>query len=165
MPIPMRLYLAPIMLTFLVGNAFGQDNDRAAVLALMDRAFDAVSSGNADDWRAIQLAEGTSISFRQDPSGEPGKLEMRMATNEAEAVASSAGDEAPRQMERWTGEPTVMIRGPIAVVWGEYEYFIDGAFTHCGVDSADLVKVDGEWKLANWMWTVEKEDCPTDPAK
>jgi hypothetical protein len=31
------------------------------------------------------------------------------------------------------------------------------------VDSADLVKVDGEWKVANFMWTVETEDCPTAP--
>jgi len=164
MRVPMRLCLAPIMLALLAGNVSAQNDDRAAVLALMDRAFDAVSSGKADDWRAIQLAGGTSISFRARPDGAPGELEMRMATNEAEAVASTAGNETHKDMERWTGEPTVMIRGPIAVVWGEYEYFIDGVFSHCGVDSADLVKVDGEWKLANWMWTVEKEGCPTDPS-
>jgi hypothetical protein len=27
-----------------------------------------------------------------------------------------------------------------------------------------LAKVDGTWMIANWMWTVEKENCPTDPA-
>jgi hypothetical protein len=58
-----------------------------------------------------------------------------------------------------------MIRGPIAVVWGEYEFWIDGKFSHCGVDSADLVKVDGDWKIANWMWTVERNDCPADPER
>ena len=45
-----------------------------------------------------------------------------------------------------------------------FEFWIDGEFSHCGVDSADLVKVDGEWKIANFMWTVEKEDCPTAPS-
>jgi hypothetical protein len=54
----------------------------------------------------------------------------------------------------------VLIRGPIAVVWGQYEFLIDGEFSHCGVDAADLVKVDGRWKVANFMWTVEKENCP-----
>jgi hypothetical protein len=48
-------------------------------------------------------------------------------------------------------------------VWGEYEFWIDGAFSHCGVDAVDLVKIDGEWKVANFMWTVEKENCPTGP--
>ena len=31
------------------------------------------------------------------------------------------------------------------------------------VDAVDLVKIDGEWKVANFMWTVEKENCPTGP--
>lgn len=30
-----------------------------------------------------------------------------------------------------------MIRGPIAVVWGEYEFFVNGQRNHCGVDSVE----------------------------
>jgi len=62
-----------------------------------------------------------------------------------------------------TEKPTVLIRDPITVVWGEYEFWIDGQLSHYGVDSADLVKVDSEWKVANLMWTVEKENCPIAP--
>ena len=143
------------------GGAVAEEDDRAAVLALMGQAFAAVSSGDPDDWRAIQLAEGTSLSFRAAPEGHPTELEMRISTNEANLPDQIYLGE----MERWTDEPTVLIHGPIAVVWGPYEYWIDDAFSHCGIDSADLVKVNGEWKIANWMWTVEKENCPTDPAR
>ncbi|MDH3401616.1 MAG: nuclear transport factor 2 family protein [Chromatiales bacterium] len=154
------LYLG--LLSMLVSaNAYSQDEERQAVLALMQLGFDAVASGDPDDMRAIQLAEGTSLSFRPLKGGAPGELEMRISTNEALAAAGT--DDAHTTLERWIGEPTVLIRGPIAVVWGEYEYFIDGVRAHCGVDSADLVKVDGEWKIANWMWTVEPEGCPTGP--
>lgn len=66
-------------------------------------------------------------------------------------------------MERWTQEPTILIRGPIAVIWGEYEFWIDDEFSHCGVDSADLAEVDGEWKVANFIRIVEREGCPTMP--
>jgi len=156
-----RLQLALALTLVLMTSALGQDGESAAVLAVMDRAFDAVTSGNPDDWRAIQLAEGLSISFRPDTSGEPGKLEMRMRNNEEEAVTTAA--DGHEYVEGWTGEPSVRVRGPIATVWGEYEFWIDRAFSHCGVDAAALVKVDGEWKIANWMWTVEKEGCPTDP--
>ena len=155
------LCLAPIVLILLVGKLFAQDHDRVAILALMEQAFDAVSSNNPDDWRAIQLAEGTSISFRPHANRRPGELEMRISTNEALAV--SGADDDHENMESWTGDPTVLIRGPIAVVWGEYEFWIDGKFSHCGIDSADLVKVDGDWKIANWLWTVEKDNCPSDP--
>jgi len=143
------------------GSAYSDDQEIQAVLALMEQAFDAVGSGNPDDMRAIQLADGTSLSFRPLAGGAPGELEMRMSTNEA--LVAGPIDNSRKYMERWTGEPTVMIRGPIAVVWGEYEFHIDGKFSHCGIDSADLVKVDGVWKIANWMWTVEKGHCPTAP--
>jgi hypothetical protein len=142
------------------GSIAADDGDRAAILALMDEAFYAVGSGDPDDMRDIQLAEGSSISFRQHPDGAPGELLMRMTTNEA-LLANTTAD---KLVERWTGDPIVMIRGPIAVVWGEYEFLINGQFSHCGVDSIDIVKVGGNWKIANWMWTVEKEGCPTAPS-
>jgi hypothetical protein len=135
------------------------DAERAAILAVTEKAFAAVKSQNPDDWRAIQLAQGTTLSFRPHPSGEPGKLEMRMANSE-EFVSGMKKTEL-EYAEYWVGEPTVLIRGPIAVVWGEYEFTIDGKLSHCGVDAIDLVKLEGEWKIANIMWTAEKENCPS----
>lgn len=135
--------------------AFAQEvDDRAEILALMDKVFAAVASGDPDDWRAIQLAEGTTLSFR--PDGKGGQS-MRIESNE-EAIQREPTDDG--YLERWVGEPTVMIRGPIAVVWGEYELFINGERNHCGVDVADVVKLNGEWKIANFMWTVEPDGCP-----
>jgi hypothetical protein len=144
-------------------NAIAESGDREAILAVMDKAFAAVRSNTADDWRAIQLAEGTTLSFRPGPEERPEDLEMRISSNE-DFIADLKPD-GHEYVEQWTGEPTILIRGPIAVIWGEYEFWIDGEFSHCGVDSADLVKVSGEWKVANFMWTVEKEDCPTAPSR
>ena len=143
-------------------GAIAESGDREAILAVMDKAFAAVQSNNADDWRAIQLAEGTTLSFRPGPEERPEELEMRIFNNE-NFIADLKPD-GHEYIERWTGEPTILIRGPIAVIWGEYEFWIDGEFSHCGVDSADLVKISGEWKVANFMWTVETEDCPTAPS-
>lgn len=151
--------LAMPFFSYAAADVMAPPAERAALLAVMDKAFAAVSSQDPDDWRAIQLAEGTTISFRPDPGNEPGKLEMRLSANEV--FVANQTDDGHEYVERWTGEPTVLIRGPIAVVWGEYDFWIDGKFSHCGVDSADLVKMNGEWRIANFMWTVEKDDCPT----
>ena len=56
-------------------------------------------------------------------------------------------------------EPTVLIRGPIAVVWAPYEFRRDGKVSHCGVDVFNMLKVDGRWLIGNAMWTVEPEAC------
>ena len=157
------LFLTGVFLFSQPPSAIAESGDREAILAVMDKAFAAVSSNIADDWRAIQLAEGTTLSFRPAPEDWPEEFEMRISNNE-DFIADLEPD-GHEYMERWTGEPTILIRGSIAVIWGEYEFWIDGEFLHCGVDSADLVKINGEWKVANFMWTVEKEDCPTAPSR
>lgn len=154
--------LSPLLLLFILtsSSASAQSDDRGAILALMQQAFAAVGSGNPDDMRAIQLAEGTSISMRPHSSGKKGKYEMRLSSNE-EFLAGPADDR--KLVEAWTAEPTLIIGGPIALVWGEYDFWIDGEFSHCGIDSVSLVKIDDTWKIANWMWTVETEKCATKP--
>lgn len=161
----MRNYLACCVTTgFLLlhaGIVNADDTEREAILDVMDKAFASVQTQDPDDWRAIQLAEGTTLSFRPHPGGTPGKLEMRISSDEG--TNFNLAHDGHAYTERWTAGPTVLVRGPIAVVRGEYEFRIDGEFSHCGVDSADLVRVDGEWKIANFMWTVEKTPCPTAP--
>jgi hypothetical protein len=76
--------------------------------------------------------------------------------------------EGPALRERYWS-PTVLVRGPIAVVWAPYEFWQDGKTSHCGVDVFDLVKIDGEWRVSNSMWTVEPDACnelrPADASK
>ena len=163
MPSRTPVILAALVACFHMSDANAEAGDREAVLAVMDKAFAAVRSGIADDWRAIQLAQGTTLSFRAGPADDPQQLEFRIANNEA--FISDLEPDGHEYLERWTGDPTVLIRGPIAIVWGEYEFWTDGEFSHCGVDSADLIKIDGEWKIANFMWTVEKDNCPTAPGQ
>lgn len=140
-------------------NALQADEgERKAILAVADRVFAAVNSQNPDDWRALQLPQGTTLSFRPHASGEPGKLTMHMAGNEEFLARLQKNEHDYREF--WTAEPTVLVRGPIAVVWGAYEFTIDGNFSHCGVNAIDMAKADGEWKIANIMWTVEKDNCP-----
>ena len=154
-------WLSAIALLCSGGTVAAADDEHDAILATMERAFAAVASGNPDDWRAVQLSEGTSLWFQ--PGTNADGLEMRIATNES-ILPSGAGD-ARERMERWTSDPTVLVHGPIALVWGEYEYWVDGNFSHCGIDAINLVKLEGEWKIANWSWTREKDGCSTDPSR
>jgi len=53
--------------------------------------------------------------------------------------------------------PTVHIRGPIAVVWTPYEIFRDYKPSHCGVDSFTLLKIGEDWKIFSIVFTVEPD--------
>ena len=115
--------LALLFFLFQAGSVYADSTEREAVLSVMDKAFAAVRSSRPEDWRAIQLAEGTTLSFRPHPDGRPEELEMRISNNE-KFIANLEPD-GHEYVERWTEKPTVLIRGPIAVVWGEYEFWVD----------------------------------------
>lgn len=155
LPLPMLLLICSF-------SAYAKSEDSLAILAVMQKTFDAVASGELKDWKAIQLPQGTTLSILRsgDPSAD---YRLKIARNE-DFIANLRPDE--RQfVERWTSEPKIMVHGPIAVVWGKYEFLIDGEFSHCGVDAVDLVKLEGQWKIANFMWTVEKGSCSATTTK
>ena len=112
------------------GDAVAQSSDREAILAVMEEAFAAASSRSPEHWRAIQLAEGTTPSFRALPGGEPDALDLMRISNNEDLIAALEPD-GHGYAERWTGEPTILICGPLAVIWGEYEFRIADKFSHC----------------------------------
>ncbi len=65
---------------------------------------------------------------------------------------------SPRIVERYW-DPTVLVRGPIAVVWAPYMLWSDGVKSHCGVDVFEMLRIDGEWRIGNAMWTIEPDGC------
>ena len=53
----------------------------------------------------------------------------------------------------------IRIDGNLAHVWTEYSFFVGEEFSHCGVDSFALIKLDGSWKIVYLMDTRRKEGC------
>jgi hypothetical protein len=60
--------------------------------------------------------------------------------------------------ERITFE-TVRIDGPLATVWTPYKFYYDGKFSHCGVNSFQLVRVNGKWKIQYLIDTRRRQGC------
>jgi len=54
---------------------------------------------------------------------------------------------------------TVKIDGPLAIVWTPYQFYYDGKFSHCGVNSFQLVRINGEWKIQYLIDTRRRENC------
>ncbi len=53
----------------------------------------------------------------------------------------------------------VKIDGPLAMVWAPYKFYYKGNFSHCGVDSFQLIKVNGVWKILYLIDTRRKKGC------
>lgn len=53
----------------------------------------------------------------------------------------------------------VRVDGPMAMAWTPYKFYYKGKFSHCGVNSFQLVRFNGEWKIQYLIDTRRKAGC------
>ncbi len=53
----------------------------------------------------------------------------------------------------------VKVDADLASVWTPYQFYYKGNFSHCGVNSFQLVKINGEWKIQYIIDTRRKGNC------
>lgn len=54
---------------------------------------------------------------------------------------------------------TIKIDGPLAIVWTPYKFYYKGNFSHCGVNSFQLVRFNGTWKIQYLIDTRRRQGC------
>ncbi len=54
---------------------------------------------------------------------------------------------------------TIKIDGPLAIVWTPYKFYLNEQFSHCGVNSFQLVRLDGQWKIQYIIDTRRRQGC------
>ncbi len=53
----------------------------------------------------------------------------------------------------------IQVDGNMANAWTEYEFWLDGTFSHCGVNSFQLFHDNGTWKIIYLIDTRRKSNC------
>ena len=53
----------------------------------------------------------------------------------------------------------IKIDGPLAIVWTPYKFYFNGTFSHCGVNSFQLVKINNDWKIQYLIDTRRRKGC------
>lgn len=128
--------------------------ERQAVLTVVQEFFDTMASKDVEGARRILIPEGRFHSVRDLKSGKV----TQTFTNQQYLQELAKGKERYRE-RMWN--PEVRIHGFIATVWTPYDFWVDDKLSHCGVDSFNLIKADGEWKISGGVYTVERECKPS----
>lgn len=53
----------------------------------------------------------------------------------------------------------IKIDGDMANAWTPYSFYMNNTFSHCGVNSFQLLKVEEEWKIIYLIDTRRREGC------
>jgi len=54
---------------------------------------------------------------------------------------------------------SILVDGDLASVWTPYSFYFNGQFSHCGVNSFQLVRINNVWKIQYCIDTRRKKPC------
>tara|TARA_B100001123_G_C15036555_1_gene917663 strand:- start:309 stop:785 length:477 start_codon:yes stop_codon:yes gene_type:complete len=151
-----KLLILAVALSYSI-ISFSQSDDRALILETVQKFFDSIEFRDRQLLESILVPNSLNISARELDDGEA-QFNV-MSYDEVVSALTRPG----RNAKERSWDETVLIQGNIAVVWTPYDFHVDGVFSHCGIDSFQLIKQDGQWLISNSSWTLETENCPASP--
>lgn len=135
--------------------ARGQGKDEQAVLAVVQRLFDGMRARDSAAVRSVFHPEArfASVVIRGDTT--------RVAIEGVDGFVAAVGRGGDPWDERLTSAE-VRVDETIASVWAEYEFYAGDRFSHCGVDSIELLRTQAGWKITQLADTRRREGCRVD---
>jgi hypothetical protein len=145
------LFLTTLSLT-VAANA--QQSTEDSVKAAVNTLFTAMKNADPAMLRGVFSDNAVMQTISRNKEGKTIVVNETVAEF-AEMVGQMKKDSAD---ERISFE-TIRIDGPLALVWTPYNFYHNGAFSHCGVNSFQLVKIDGNWKIQYVIDTRRRQGC------
>jgi hypothetical protein len=131
--------------------------DTTSPAAVVQRLFDAMGRADTATLRTLLLP---GMHFVAMSAEAPAPAAPRIQADTT--FIRSLGAQRQRLLERmW--EPVVRVQGSIATVWAPYDFHVDGTFSHCGVDTATLLRTARGWQIATLAYTVQRTGCAPSP--
>jgi hypothetical protein len=128
-------------------DAQGQLDDHTAVLAVAESALAAVTRSDFVAFTDLMLDSAVTFS-----AGERnGQFRLQFRTRAEQRATPPGGKYVERGFK-----PEVRVSGPVAMIWLPYDFYLDGKWSHCGVDAFTLIKSQAGWRIATVVWSVEQ---------
>lgn len=126
-----------------------------SVKATINRLFEGMKNA---DTVLLKSAFGEAPILQTIATNKKGNIYIR-SEKYADFVKVTSQQKAGQADERIEFE-TIRIDGPLAMAWTPYQFYYKGKFRHCGVNSFQLVCLDGEWKI-QYIIDTRRKNCDT----
>jgi hypothetical protein len=126
--------------------------EKQNILAVINRFMEAVNSQEKSIFDKILYKGINRIVTNVEKDGSVSTL---IFDNDS-SIARIIGNTGERRFRERYWDAKVITEGNIASVWAPYDFYIDGSFSHCGVDLFYLVKSNRIWKIAHFGYTRNK---------
>ncbi len=148
-----KILIAGLLGLFLCFQAFSQ-TEEAQVEAVIKSLFDGMRAKNADQVAAAFSKDALMQTIIAKPEGsEVGSNAV------ADFVNRIANTPEGTNLDERILDYQIKIDGTMASAWTPYQFYVNDKFSHCGVNSFQLVKMAEGWKIVYIIDTRRKEPC------
>jgi|SRR5215203_2337251 len=150
----MNRILILLTATIVVSNIARAQSTEDSVKAVVNQLFAAMKGANAVMLKEAFADSAVLQTIRRKQDGTFFVQNERVG-DFVEQIGKAKKDSLD---ERITFE-TVKIDGPLAIAWTPYKFYYAGNFSHCGVNSFQLVRINGRWKIQFLIDTRRRQGC------
>lgn len=145
--------LLALVLTFCSITAVGQ-GDKDSVKSTINRFFEGMRKSDSILLKST-LAPGAIF---QTIVEKPGNQPAVQTENIQDFITAVTKPHADVYDERIAFD-IIKTDAALALAWTPYKFYISDTFSHCGVNSFQLVKLNGAWKIQYIIDTRRKDNC------
>ena len=147
-------------ITFLIAllissSLFAQKSDEADVKNTVVKFFDAFHKQDSVVINALVSKDITLQSIGKNREGVT-QLNTQEFSAFLKSIVSIPKDQ---KFEEKLLDFKIQIDGDMANAWTPYEFWFNDKFSHCGVNSFQLAKLEGTWKIIYLVDTRRREGC------
>ena len=128
--------------------SFAQNISEKEIIKPIETLFNAMKS--ADSLGVKNAFSGSAIMQTFGKNQE-------IRTDKVEDFAKQVGESQVGDLDERFTISKILVDGNMASVWVPYQFYYKGNFSHCGVNSFQLAKINNEWKIQYIIDTRRKK--------
>ena len=148
-------YIFTLVLSLTFITTFAQEQEKENVKATIEAFFEAFHKQDT-----LSLKSMATESVIMQSIGQNKESNVRLNQSDyAQFLKSIASIPKDKTFEEKLLSFNIQVDGAMANAWTPYEFWFNGNFSHCGVNSFQLMKIDGDWKIIYLVDTRRREGC------
>lgn len=143
-----------LILFILNSSIISAQTSRDSVIAVINNLFEAMRNADAQQLKACFSDSAilqTIVQSKLNP--------VKVRTDNVNDFAAFLSKETKGNADERIKLEAVHINGALASVWTPYSFYYKGKFSHCGVNSFQLVRLNSGWKIQYLIDTRSKDGC------
>jgi hypothetical protein len=149
----MKCFLIVLTALFITSNSRAQTAEDS-VKATINNLFTGMKNADASLFKSVFSDSAIMQTISRTKEGK-----VVVLTESLEEFADFVGNLKKDSADERIIFETIKIDGPLAIAWTPYNFYHNGKFSHCGVNSFHLVRFNGVWKIQYLIDTRRRQPC------